>query len=316
MNRSVSDAHAGLAGIVVASVTPFDAVTGELDVVALRSNVRSWLATGIRGVLIGGSTGESPLLDAEERTKALEAARGVLPADRILVAGTGAESTRETIYGNEEAAHAGADFVLVQPPAFYRELMDRAALEEHYTRVADASPVPVLLYQPPLRLSTVELPTALIVDLSSHPNVVGIKDSRGNLEILAEIVSRSAEGFQVLTGNAERVFGSLELGAVGAILAAANFAPDIACALAQAHAARRLAEAERLQEVLFPLGREIVAARGIAGVKTALDLIGQKGGPPRPPLRPLDPKGIAAVRAALEAAGVVLTRPAFGNTLS
>jgi 4-hydroxy-2-oxoglutarate aldolase len=305
-----------LDGVIVASVTPFDPVNGEVDLVALRSNVRSWLHTAIRGVLIGGSTGEGALLDTEELLTAVGAVREILPDDRLLVAGTGAESTRETIRGTKEAAEAGADLVLVQPPAFYRELMDAVALTEHYTKVADASPVPVLLYQPPLRVSTVELPTAVIVSLSAHPNVVGIKDSRGKLEILGEIVDKAAEGFQVLTGHAERVFGSLELGAVGAVLAAANFAPAECCGIGQAHAAGRLPEAGRLQEKLLPLGKDIVAARGIAGVKTAMDLVGLRGGPPRPPLRPLDPKGAHAVHAALEAAGIALTRPAAGNTLS
>jgi 4-hydroxy-2-oxoglutarate aldolase len=291
-------------------------VTGELDVVALRTNIRSWLATAIRGVLIGGSTGESALLDGDELTRALETARRALPSDRLLVAGTGAESTRETIYGTKDAAEAGADLVLVQPPAFYRELMDHATLAEHYQHVADASPVPVLLYQPPLRLSTVDLPTALIVELSSHPNVVGLKDSRGNLEILRDIIEGASEGFQVLSGHTDRVFDSLGLGAVGAVLAAANFVPGEACALAQAYTAGRLPEARKLQDRLLPIGKQIVAARGVAGIKTAMDLVGFRGGPPRPPLRPLDPKEITAVREALEEAGVALTHSVAGNTLS
>jgi 4-hydroxy-2-oxoglutarate aldolase len=280
-----------------------------LDVLALRANIRSWLATSIRGVLIGGSTGEGAFIDSDERDAALRAAREILPPERLLVAGTGAESTRETIRGTKRAAEAGADLVLVQPPAFYRELMDRVALEEHYARVADAAPVPVLLYQPPLRVSTVELSTPLIASLSNHPNVLGIKDSRGNLEILREILAQSADGFQVLTGSADRVVGALATGAVGAVLAAANFVPAESCAIALAYAGGRLPEAERLQEGLLLLGKEVVAARGVAGVKTAMDLVGLRGGVPRPPLRPLDPEGIAAVRAALEGAGVSLTHP-------
>lgn len=296
-----------LAGVFVAAATPFDAVTGDLDVMGLRSNLRIWLGTAIRGVLIGGSTGEAALLDATERVQALKAAREVLPSDRLLVAGTGAESTRETVRQTRAAAQAGADVVLVQPPSYYREAMNLVALSDYYARVADASPVPVLLYQPPLKFSTVELPTELIVAFSAHANVIGLKDSRGNLEIQVEILKAARPGFQYLTGAAGRLLMAREVGAVGAILAVANFAPGLACTIDTALRQGRGEEAERAQALLAALGQVIAGDHGVPGVKTALDLIGLKGGPPRSPLQPLDEAGSMAISAALTDAGLLDT---------
>ena len=198
----------------------------------------------------------------------------------------------------------GADFVLVQPPAFYRGAMTDAALLEHYRAVAAASPIPVILYQVPLRMSTLEFSTNLVAGLAKIDNVVGIKDSRGNLELVAELVDRTPDAFQVLVGSGAALYGSLEVGAAGGILGVANLAPGPAAAIHTAHAAGDSAEAGRLQETVAPVHDEIVAAMGVPGVKVGLDLLGLRGGDPRPPLQSLPDGMRESVASVLDHAGL------------
>jgi 4-hydroxy-2-oxoglutarate aldolase len=294
-----------LAGSLVAAATPFDPVTGEVDVVGLRTNVRSWVAHPVLGVVIGGSTGEAVLLDEEERRRLLEAAREVIPGDRLLIAGAGAESTRATLGLCRMADECGADAVLVMPPAFYRGAMTPEALALHYRRVADESALPVILYQVPTRLSTIELPTGLVAELSRHENVVGIKDSRASLEIVGELVEQCRDGFQVLVGSGAHLYASLEIGAVGAILGVANLMPGETAELLRAYGEGRTAEAGRLQEQIGPVHKTAVGEMGVAGVKAGLDLIGLQGGDPRPPLRPLPEKRREELRGVLDRAGLL-----------
>jgi 4-hydroxy-2-oxoglutarate aldolase len=294
-----------LSGVLVAATTPFDPVSGDVDIVGLRANVRHWIDRSVRGVVIGGSTGEAVYLDSDERHRLLEAARGVIPDDRLLVAGTGAESTRGTLALCRSAAEAGADAVLVMPPAFYKGAMSPEALALHYRRVADECPLPVILYQVPPHLGTIELPTGLVADLSAHPNIVGIKDSRGSLELLADLVEHCQEGFQVLVGSGSQFYACLEVGAVGGILGVANLMPAETAELVQAWQQGRGTEAGRLQELVGPVHKAIVGGMGVSGVKAALDLLGLKGGVPRPPLLPLAEKRHGELKAALDAAGLL-----------
>lgn len=294
-----------LGGVLIPAATPFDPVTGDLDVVGMRANIRAWLEHRVLGVVIGGSTGEAVLLDEGERRTATETARDIVPSDRLLVVGTGAESTRGTIHLCRMAADAGADAVLVQPPAFYKGAMTPEALRVHYQKVADESPLPLIVYQVPLRMCTLDLPNGLICELSRHENVVGVKDSRGSLELVGELVDGCREGFQVLVGNGALLYASLEVGAAGGILGVANLAPGETADLVRAFADGRNAEAGRLQERIGPVHKSVVGGYGVAGVKAGLDLIGLRGGAPRPPLRPLPESGLAEVRNVLERAELI-----------
>ncbi len=290
--------------MMVPVTTPFDPVTGEVDVVGLRSNLRWMLEAPVAGIVIGGSTGEAVLLDEDERTALLEAARDVVPGERLLVAGTGAESTRATLRLTRAAADAGADAVLVMPPAFYKGAMTPEALREHYAAVADDAPLPVILYQVPLRLNTLELATGLVAELSHHENVIGIKDSRGELQGVGDLLDQCEKGFQVLVGNGAILYGALEVGAVGGILGVANLAPGASAGIHRAFVDGRTAEAGRLQERVGPLHKAVVGGMGVPGVKAGLDLLGQRGGPPRPPLRPLPEKRVGELEEALRRAGL------------
>lgn len=293
-----------LAGVMIPTATPFDPVTGDLDPVALRANVRRWLESDVRGVVLGGSTGEAVLLSGEERLASIEAARDVVPDDRVLVAGTGLESTRGTIALTKDAARRGVDAVLVQPPAFYRGAMTPAALRDHYRALADESPVPILLYQVPLRLSTIEFPAGLVGELARHPNIVGMKDSRGDMDKLGELARRVPDDFQLLVGSGAKVFAALEVGAVGGILGVANLVPAESAGIVSAWRAGDAGRAGRLQGIVGPLHDGIVATYGVPGVKAALDHLGFRGGLPRPPLAPLAEEHRARVAELLDGAGV------------
>jgi 4-hydroxy-2-oxoglutarate aldolase len=294
-----------LSGVLIPAATPFDPATGEVDLEALEVNLDRWLQAPVRGIVIGGSTGEAVLLDRDERAALLDRARDEVPQDRLLIAGTGAESTRETLRLTRDAAEREVSAVLVQPPAYYKGQMTPEVLRDHYRAVADASPVPVILYQVPLRFSTVELATGLVAELSEHENVVGIKDSRGDLEVLGGLVTSVRKGFQVLVGSGANLYASLEVGAVGGILGVANLLPAEAAQVHAAFAQGRGAEAGRAQEVVGPVHNRVVARLGVPGVKTGLELMGLPVGPPRPPLRPLDADDVGVVRDALERAGAL-----------
>ena len=294
-----------LRGVFIPAVTPFLPETGGIDLPAMQENLRRWGDFPIQGIVIAGTTGEAVLVDEDERVELVRGAREALNPDILLTVGTGLESTRATLRLTRAVAHEGADAVLVQPPAYYKGAMTPEALREHYLTVADGSPIPVIVYQAPLRMSTLDFPTGLVAELSKHENIVGIKDSRGNLELMGELVEQCRKGFQVLVGSGALLYPALEVGVVGGIVAVANMAPGPSGELFQAFQAGRGSEAGRLQQQIGPLHNEIVGAIGVPGVKVALDLLNYRGGEPRPPLRPLGEKGREAVRESLVRNGVL-----------
>jgi dihydrodipicolinate synthase/N-acetylneuraminate lyase len=294
-----------VAGVHIPCVTPFDPVTGDVDLVGFRQNLRAWFRHPIRGVVVGGSTGEAVLLDESERTALLEGARDLVPEGRLLIAGTGAESTRATLRLCRTAADRGADALLVQPPAFYRGAMIDDTLVAHYRKIADASPAPIILYQVPLKLSTLDLSMNFVEIMARHENVIGIKDSRGKLDLVGELVSRTGKDFQVLVGSGAILYGGLEVGAVGGILGVANMAAEMCAAIYSSFGAGDSREAGRIQELVAPVHAAVVGGMGVPGVKVSVDLVGMKGGAPRAPLRPLADRGRDEIEKVLRAAGLL-----------
>ncbi len=292
-----------ISGVMIPATTPFEAHGGAVDRVALRQNVQRWGETGVRGLVMGGSTGEAVLLDEDERHAVLEVAIENAAEHLLMVAGTGAESRRATIRRTRLAGDLGYDAVLVQPPAFYRGAMTPQVLRDHYVAVAECSDVPVILYQVPTRFSTLEFSTGLVAQLATHDNIVGIKDSRGKLDLVGELLSRT-DGFQVLVGSGAILYGALEMGASGGILGVANVAPAECARIHDLFRAGDGAGAGRLQERIGPLHNALVGKMGVAGVKCGLDLCGYRGGAPRPPLSPLPPDRRPEVAALLRAAGI------------
>ena len=294
-----------LSGVLAPATTPFDPVTGAADVISLRANVRRWMAAPLRGIVLFGSTGEGLLLDEDEKARLAESTRELVDGGRLLLCGTGAESTRATIRQTRRAAEAGADAVLVQPPSFYRPLMTPAALRDHYLAVAEASPVPVLMYQVPPRFSGVELEPGLVAEVARHPNVAGIKDSSGDLRVLGALIDACRGGCDVLAGSGAVLYAALEMGAVGGILAVSLLVPRECADLCTAFAQERFGEAGRLQERIAPLHKVVVGELGIPGVKAALDSLGMHGGAPRPPIQPLRNRDAGRLADALAAAGIL-----------
>lgn len=292
-----------LSGIMVPAVTPFTP-SGELDRSAFSANLRAHLAAGMSGVLVSGSSGEAALLDDTERGTLINWARDIIPADRWLLAGIGAESTRQTINRAKVAHSEGADALLVVAPHYYLKRTTEAALSAHYHAIADASPVPVMLYNIPVYAHIVLQPS-LIHEMAKHPNVIGMKDSAGNLPMLAEYLTASSDKFRVLTGSGGTTIPALKAGAAGAILAIALYAGPSVLAMHAAHIGGDDAVAAGLQMKLAPLAMDIAGAFGPAGIKAAMDMVGLSGGMPRSPLQPLSDAEREIVRARLETAGLL-----------
>lgn len=301
----MADGTIELRGAFLPVTTPFDATTGDVDVSAFCSNLSRWFENPVSGILISGSTGESVFLDEEERATLVEAAASVVPQDANVIAGTGSESTRHTIRLTQQAAAAGADAVLVSPPAYFKGAMSDEVLVSHFSAVADASPVPVLVYQVPLRLSTLEFSTELIGRLSEHPNIVGIKDSRGQLDLAVELVGATSDDFQVLVGSGAIMHPAMQGGCVGGIVAVGLMAAAEAAGIAVAHAEGRDEDAAALQARIAPVHQQIVGGMGVPGVKAALDLLGFHGGAPRPPLPPADDDKVDSIRGILQDADLL-----------
>ena len=274
-----------LRGIIPALATPFDD-RGALAVDRLRENMARYNRVGLSGYLANGSTGESVMMDRAEFEKALAAVRETAADGRILIAGTGVDSTAEAISRTEFAAKLGYDYALVLPPYFYKPMMKSDVLVEHYRRVADASRIPLLLYSVP-QFTGVAIEVDVAARLAEHPNIAGMKDSSGNVDRMGSILASVPASFQLVTGAATTVYPSMVLGGKGAILALATFLPEICVALYTAVTAGDGAKALELQRRVIPASQRIVGARGISGVKYAMDCRGYYGGPARRPLLPL-----------------------------
>ena len=242
------------------------------------------MQTGLAGILALGSNGEAALLEDDEADAVVATTKRAIPGGKLLLAGIGRESTRATIAAAERAAALGADAVLVRTPFFYRSQMTHDALVAHFTRVADQSPVPVLLYNLP-GVTGYSLTAPTVTALAAHQNVIGMKETSPDLERLAQFVGIRPDRFAVLSGWAPVVYPALVSGARGAILAVANVVPDLCVQLFDLTRRGQHADARQLQERLTPLAQLVTSVHGIAGLKIALDELGFHGGPVRSPLR-------------------------------
>jgi len=290
-----------LAGIFPPIPTPFDE-SGDVDHDALCANLQRWHGYGLAGYVVLGSNGETALLSVEEKQVILQTARSTIPEDKLLIAGTGCESARQTIELTDFAAQAGADAALVLTPHFYG--MKRANLVSYYGAVADASPIPVILYNVP-KFTHVDMDAATIAQIATHPNVIGIKDSGGNITKIADTVRQTADDFQVLAGSAGFLLASLVVGAVGGVVALANAAPQQAIDIYGLHREGQLDRAAELQRRMVPVNAAITARFGVPGLKAALDMLGWVGGPVRLPLLDLSPEERRIVESILKAGAVL-----------
>jgi 4-hydroxy-2-oxoglutarate aldolase len=291
-----------LRGVFGPVITTFDA-RGELDLDAFGANARAHLAAGLDGLVVAGSTGEAALLEDGERLPLVEMARSATPSDRWLIIGTGAESTKACVRRCREAAERGADAVLVVAPHYYANAMTSASLQAHYERVADESPVPVLLYNIP-KYMHFRLDAALVARLAEHDNVIGMKDSSGDLSYLPNYVAAQDDAFSVITGHGGSFYQALELGVHGGILAVALFAAELSLEVFRTFTAGNRVASEEAQRRLTPMALEIVGRMGIPAVKAAMERVGLRGGPVRLPLLAASPADLADVERLLREASL------------
>jgi 4-hydroxy-2-oxoglutarate aldolase len=293
-----------LAGIYPPVPTFFDA-DERLDLRTLTHHVERMGAAGITGFVALGSNGEAVHLDDAEREQVIATIRAAAGQQAQVLAGAGAQSTRATIALCALAARAGADVALVLPPHYYRGSMTATALREHFLAVAEASPIPVAVYNIPANAAGVDLDAETVIALARHPNIIGLKDSSGNVAKLAEVAVQTRADFAVLAGSASFLLPALAVGATGAIAALANVAPRPCLQLMELWATRRLDEARALQARLVAPNTAVTSGYGIAGLKEALQLVAGYGGAPRRPLLPLGAGERERLRALLAAADLL-----------
>jgi len=274
-----------LHGIFAPLTTPF-AANGSVDHARIRENLALYNKTGLAGYASNGSTGESVLLLWDEVYKIWETVKAAAAPEKILIAGTGAESTAETIVHTNRAAGLGYTAALVRTPSFYKPAVNDDLLAEHYLRVADAAKIPVLLYAVPI-YTHIKIEATLVARVAKHPNIVGMKDSSGDVDGVRQNVEAAPETFQTLVGWPTILFESLEVGAVGAILAVANAFPELCVAIFQAARAGQREKAQELAQKLVAPAKIFGSQAGLSGLKYAMDRQGYYGGPTRPPLLPL-----------------------------
>lgn len=295
--------HLSLAGIFPPVPTPFKD-NGDVDYAHLQSNLEKLNHEPLRGYVMGGSNGEFTSLTGDEKLKVVRLARAVALDDRLIIAGSGMESTRATIELTRQMAEAGANAALVVTPGYFRAKMTVAALVAHYQQVADASPVPVILYSVPANTG-VDLPAAAVAKLAAHPNIIGLKDSGGDITKIGQMVHETPPEFQILAGSAGFFLATLAVGGVGGVMATANIAAALLHDLYAAFRAGNLEDARAVQLPLIEVNAAVTARYGVAGLKAAMDMLGYYGGLPRPPLLPLAEDEKAALRGILAKAGLV-----------
>ncbi len=272
-------------GIYAPIPPPFDN-NGEIAWEAFLKNLQWWGQSSLQGLAVAGTNGEAALLDFDEKVKAFSYTRENLPAKMKVIAGTGCESARATIRLNRAAAESGCDAVLVINPSYFKGSLDDETLKNYYSHVAESSPLPVILYNMP-RNTALNLGANLVSALSEHSNIIGIKDSSGNIVQISEIINNTSADFAVFAGSANFLLPALVMGAAGGTLALANIMPEECVGIKNLYDEGKLPEAKKLQASLLEINNAVTARWGVAGLKAALDLLGHYGGPPRFPLLPL-----------------------------
>ncbi len=270
-----------LNGIFPPITTPF--IDDNIAYDKLGSNIEKWGRTGLRGFVVLGSNGEYVGLSEDEKRKVVATVVEAAPEHMSVIAGTGCESTKETIRLTADCAALGAHAALVVTPHYFGDKMNAAALVKHFTSVADSSPIPIILYNVP-KFTHINLTVNVVARLSKHANIIGIKDSTGNVIQLGEFLNQVETDFSLLVGTAGALFGGLTLGCAGGVLALANVAPQNCVKIHELIQEGEFETAKNLQLKMIPLNQAVTATYGVSGLKTALDLLGYFGGEPRPPL--------------------------------
>jgi 4-hydroxy-2-oxoglutarate aldolase len=292
-----------MAGAYAPITTPFTD-GGEVAYDRLADNVAKWAKTPLTGLVVLGSNGEGVFLTEAERRQVLETVRAALPQSKVMIVGTGCESTYATAKQNDIAAEVGADAVLVITPNYYRSKMDGPAMVRHYTALADRSSLPVFIYNMPGNTG-IDLSAETILEIAQHPNVIGVKDSSGNVVKMGVVIAGAPTHFKVYAGSASFLYPGVALGAVGGVMALANIAPDLCAQLYDLSSGGQHQAARDLQLKLIPLNTAVTSGFGIPALKQGLDWIGYYGGPVRSPLGPLNDAQTTRLRELMKGIGVL-----------
>ncbi len=277
-----------LHGIMPPIATPF--VNDEVAYDKLAQNFSRWNKTGLSGYVVMGSNGESVFLTREEKLNLIEAVKKNIAGDKLLIAGTGSDSIKETISLSNDAADRGADYVLILTPSFYKSEMKPAAYIKYFSAVADKTKVPVVIYNVP-KFTGVDIEAETVAKLAEHKNIVGIKNSSENIRQTTEIIDQTPKDFITIVGTASVLYSGISAGADGGILALANIAPNECIQIQKFVDEGKHKEALELQKKMLPVNKAITAKYGVAGLKAAMDTLGYFGGEPRSPLSVLNDSG-------------------------
>jgi len=276
-----------LSGVYPPIATPFDSEE-NIDYGKLEFNMEKWNKIPFKGYVVMGSNGEYAYLNTDERIEMVSKVRNLAGKDQLILAGSGCESTRDTIMVTKKMADAGADAALVVTPCYYKNRMNNEAMENHFTKVADASPIPVILYSVPANTG-IDLDPSVIIKLSSHPNIIGVKESGGDISKIGNLVFKTkGNSFQVIAGSASFLYPALSVGSVGGVCALANILGQECCDLQTLALSGKHAEAQALQHRLIAPNGGVTKNFGVSGLKAAMDWFGYYGGPVRSPLQPLN----------------------------
>jgi len=294
--------HESFNGIFPPLATPF--VDDEISLEKLKENIQKYNSLDLAGYVILGTSGESALLSAEESEKLVQAGKEAASKGKKIIVGTGLESTKMTLEFTNRMADFDIAAALIRTPSYFKSRMNRDALKKHFLLLADKSKVPVIIYNNP-RVLGVSVDSKLLIELSKHPNIAGIKDSSGDLSFLAETIPHLDLHFSFLMGAGSVILPGLRLGATGGILAIAGIAPAQCAELYKLHLEGKMEDALKLQLDLAPLNRAVVQVFGIPGLKYSLDMVGYYGGPCRLPLLPLDDESKKEMKAVLSKLGLL-----------
>jgi len=292
-----------LEGIFTPLSVPFDA-QDEFAPEKMVLNIGKLNQTGLSGYVVLGSNSEYVYLSEKEKIEVLKTARQAIPKNKLMIAGTGCESTRNTINLTLKAAEIGADVAIIVNPSYYKNDMTVPVLTAYYQKIADVSPIPVIIYNFPPGTG-IDLSAELLVQLSHHPNIIGVKDTGGVIPKMGETIHQAAPGFQVLAGSASFLLPSLVIGAVGGVLALANIAPNECVEIYQLFGADEIKKGRALHLRMLPVNAAVTTRFGISGLKAAMDMLGYQGGLPRLPLLPLPEAKLHELQNILKTGGLL-----------
>jgi len=282
-----------LKGIYPPLITPFK--KNEVSHKMLISNLEKYEKKRFSGYVVLGSNGESVFLTRDEKFKIISTVREHIKKSKTLIVGTGSESIKETISFTNKSAKLGANYSLIITPSFFKSAINRKVLINYYTAIADKVTIPVIIYNVS-KFTNINIDAETVAKLSEHPNIAGIKNSTENIAQLSEIIIHTNDDFATLVGTGSVLLDGLSVGAVGGILALANVAPDECLNIYNLFKAGKVKSARKIQERMISVNKAVTSRYGVAGLKTAMGILGYYGGAPRKPLQPLTANNVKNIK--------------------